>query len=424
MTAIELAKRFYMPILANDPGSLGAYPYISATGLEAFRRIVDPVMRRIGTETVEHMVLVALDGKLNPIGAEAIGIGIESEVSASNRQMDRYLRQVGAKAFMLLHNHPSQNASPSDADIQLTYKLHDYAMTRGIPLVDHVVVTGSQAVSIRAKTAAQLDGFAIPLREYYEVPFYREDLFTWSVPWIEGPSRNDIGIRFGKGKGRGDPFHDARVFLAAPGVSPQHVPAREIIERIGKEDSDEKIAEIIGTYKAPDGFASPEAIAHLWIARGLLINACKTGESGRAISGPSQLRSLCPVLTVSKVDVAIIGVDARQVPVVIVGGNLADKIAQAAEQEQNVRATDTRVLGKLLASELRALEDYGTKHVLILTRLSKTLANRWDHQWPASWKVMGKNTVLTNKLEHLFLSSLMPLLDIIDCGTSPVGPTG
>ncbi len=53
-----------------------------------------------------------------------------------------------AAAVILVHNHPSQNCSPSEADRGITLKLGRALALVDIRLVDHLVVTDSSFVSL------------------------------------------------------------------------------------------------------------------------------------------------------------------------------------------------------------------------------------------------------------------------------------
>ena len=48
-----------------------------------------------------------------------------------------------AYAFVLVHNHPSGNPAPSEADIRLTRRLAEGARILQIDMLDHVIVVQS-----------------------------------------------------------------------------------------------------------------------------------------------------------------------------------------------------------------------------------------------------------------------------------------
>lgn len=50
---------------------------------------------------------------------------------------------------MLYHNHPSGNTEPSDADLAFTRRVIDCGEMIGIEVVDHIIVTGIEYLSMR-----------------------------------------------------------------------------------------------------------------------------------------------------------------------------------------------------------------------------------------------------------------------------------
>lgn len=53
-----------------------------------------------------------------------------------------------ASGFVLVHNHPSGDPTPSHEDIELTHQLARAAETLCVPLLDHVIVANGGAVSL------------------------------------------------------------------------------------------------------------------------------------------------------------------------------------------------------------------------------------------------------------------------------------
>jgi len=56
---------------------------------------------------------------------------------------------VDAASIVLVHNHPDGTPVPSEADHQLTKQIETIAETMGIRLVDHIIVTRTQAYSLK-----------------------------------------------------------------------------------------------------------------------------------------------------------------------------------------------------------------------------------------------------------------------------------
>jgi DNA repair protein RadC len=53
----------------------------------------------------------------------------------------RFALEQGAHSLILIHNHPSGNLQPSDADKRLTERLQKIGRELEIPLVDHLIYT-------------------------------------------------------------------------------------------------------------------------------------------------------------------------------------------------------------------------------------------------------------------------------------------
>jgi DNA repair protein RadC len=59
----------------------------------------------------------------------------------------KYALEAGAANIILAHNHPSGNATPSQADLDLTRKLKEGGKLLDIQLLDHIIVAGKSYLS-------------------------------------------------------------------------------------------------------------------------------------------------------------------------------------------------------------------------------------------------------------------------------------
>lgn len=55
-----------------------------------------------------------------------------------------------ASAIILVHNHPSQNPTPSQHDRNITKKITDAAKLIDITVLDHIIITETEAYSLEA----------------------------------------------------------------------------------------------------------------------------------------------------------------------------------------------------------------------------------------------------------------------------------
>lgn len=58
----------------------------------------------------------------------------------------------GAKSFILVHNHPSGNLSPSAQDLETTKHIKEAAKICGLDLLDHIIVTKDAFNSMQEST--------------------------------------------------------------------------------------------------------------------------------------------------------------------------------------------------------------------------------------------------------------------------------
>ena len=77
--------------------------------------------------------------------------GTIDEAAIHPREVIRKGLDIGATALILVHNHPSGSPEPSRADIAITHRIAEAGRHLGIVVHDHVIIGGSDHVSLRAK---------------------------------------------------------------------------------------------------------------------------------------------------------------------------------------------------------------------------------------------------------------------------------
>jgi DNA repair protein RadC len=87
----------------------------------------------------ESLVVVLLTTRLRPYAWHRVSLGTISEVSAHPREIMRPVIVGGAYAFVLMHNHPSGDPSPSRADHAVTTRIRECAELFQIRFCDHVI---------------------------------------------------------------------------------------------------------------------------------------------------------------------------------------------------------------------------------------------------------------------------------------------
>lgn len=88
----------------------------------------------------EVVKAVLLDTKLRLIRLEPIALGSLNECVAHPREIFRPAIVHSAYAVILIHNHPSGDPAPSQADYRLTRQLREAAALLQIQLLDHLII--------------------------------------------------------------------------------------------------------------------------------------------------------------------------------------------------------------------------------------------------------------------------------------------
>ncbi len=97
---------------------------------------------------IEKMIVVYLDAQNCLTGILPI-MGTVNQAVVYPREVLKHALLCSASAIILIHNHPSGNAKPSDADIRLTNMIKDTAKVLDIVVHDHIIVTGKTHFSFR-----------------------------------------------------------------------------------------------------------------------------------------------------------------------------------------------------------------------------------------------------------------------------------
>jgi len=76
--------------------------------------------------------------------------GTINHTAAYPREIVRRALDLGASAVILVHNHPSGDPTPSQADIRLTKDIIAAAQPLGIRIHDHLIIGRGQHASLKA----------------------------------------------------------------------------------------------------------------------------------------------------------------------------------------------------------------------------------------------------------------------------------
>ena len=174
--AKALLKRFgtYADVLRAGAGELQRVDGISEAGAVALKSVADAAERLTRAEVMNRPVLAGWDALIDYLRLSMTGykterfrilfldvknvlIADELQQSGTVNHTPVYPREVvkralelGASAIIMVHNHPSGDATPSRADVEITNEVRDAAAKLGITLHDHVIVARSGHTSFKS----------------------------------------------------------------------------------------------------------------------------------------------------------------------------------------------------------------------------------------------------------------------------------
>jgi DNA repair protein RadC len=99
--------------------------------------LVGPELRQLRKESLR---VVLLDTKYRLLHIEEVSLGSINESIAHPREVFRPAFVFSAYAIIVVHNHPSGDPSPSQADHSLTRRLSEAAELLQIRLLDHIII--------------------------------------------------------------------------------------------------------------------------------------------------------------------------------------------------------------------------------------------------------------------------------------------
>ena len=120
------------------------------TVLDSWSVLVDYCRSQMAFEEKEQFRILFLDKKNGLVADEVQQVGTVDHTPVYTREVIKRSLELSASAIILVHNHPSGDPSPSNADIEMTKAIIDVATPLGITVHDHVIIGRAGHVSLRA----------------------------------------------------------------------------------------------------------------------------------------------------------------------------------------------------------------------------------------------------------------------------------
>ena len=99
----------------------------------------------------EQFIIACLNTKNEPTNISVVSVGSLNKAIVHPREVFKTAILSNAASIMAFHNHPSDETTPSQQDIQLTNRLYEAGELLGIKLLDHLIIGDGTFTSLKEK---------------------------------------------------------------------------------------------------------------------------------------------------------------------------------------------------------------------------------------------------------------------------------
>ncbi|UXR70499.1 DNA repair protein RadC [Staphylococcus sp. IVB6246] len=116
--------------------------------IESPEQIAEKMYHLMSGYTQEHFVVLLLNTKLQIIHQKTVFIRTLNSAIIHPREVFKEAVKWSAHAMIVVHNHPSGDPTPSQADIKTTQRLVACGEAMGIDVLDHIIIGDHKYTSI------------------------------------------------------------------------------------------------------------------------------------------------------------------------------------------------------------------------------------------------------------------------------------
>ena len=109
--------------------------------LDSINEVATYCRTMMGYDSIEQFRVIFLNSKNNILADEIQQTGTINRTNLYIRELIKNAMNYGAASIILIHNHPSGDPTPSQADIDLTKLVYDACLKVQIQLHDHIIVS-------------------------------------------------------------------------------------------------------------------------------------------------------------------------------------------------------------------------------------------------------------------------------------------
>lgn len=114
--------------------------FSSKPKLEKAQDIVNYILPKFADSENERVFAICFDAKQNVICTKQLCEGDLSGANFDLKKLAKVVLQTNTSRVVLVHNHPTLIALPSETDVETTQMIYDFLQQIGVTLSDHIIV--------------------------------------------------------------------------------------------------------------------------------------------------------------------------------------------------------------------------------------------------------------------------------------------
>jgi DNA repair protein RadC len=119
------------------------------TALSSWATVIDYCRTAMAFADKEQFRILFLDKRNQLISDEVQQVGTVDHTPVYPREVVKRALELSSTAIILVHNHPSGDPTPSQADIQMTKSIIAISTPLGISVHDHIIVGKNGHASLK-----------------------------------------------------------------------------------------------------------------------------------------------------------------------------------------------------------------------------------------------------------------------------------
>ena len=119
--------------------------------IESAKDIFKLLKNDLGDKKKEHFKVLSLDSRNKLISIDNVSVGTINTNLVHPREVFKTAIQHLAVSIILVHNHPSGDTEPSEADLEITKRLIESGKIMGTDILDHIIITKNKFFSFKDK---------------------------------------------------------------------------------------------------------------------------------------------------------------------------------------------------------------------------------------------------------------------------------